>query len=290
MVLRTILSALTIVLGALLIATWAVSQVAVNIVQDGRAATSITTALLDSPEAWVDVSGDLSAAAIDAIDDTGIDTGALGLDGVIEDQVSGLVHSEAFAAEAERQVTAAEGQFTAALTDAERPSGPLVLMMDASPLVNQRIDELPLVGSVVPDLTLAPIPVQIADADTIDDARAAYGLMELAATWFVWIGIALMVIGLTVSGRRRWFLAKTLLAVGVISLGVWALLTLASPDTIAGWLPGGSDSGVGAVVVQAFAAESAPPIAQRMLWWGVIALVGAAVFALVAAGTRPKKA
>ncbi|WP_430869015.1 hypothetical protein [Demequina aurantiaca] len=290
MILRTILSAVAIVLGALLIATWGVSQVAVKSVEDGSAVTNITAAVLDSPTALAAMSVELGDVAIDALGNTAIDVEALGLDGAIRDQVTALVESEAFAAEVERQVGQSHGQFADALTDDARESAPLVLMMDASPLVNDRISEIPLVGSFVPTLTLAPVPVEVASAATIDDARTAYGFMEFAATWFLWIGIALIVVGLVISARRRWFLSKTLLAVGVISLGVWALLTFTAPETIAGWFSSGGEESAANIVIRTFAAESAPSVASRMLWWALIALVGSGIFAFIAAGNKRKTA
>lgn len=290
MILRTIVSAVMIVLGALFIATWAVSQVVVEAVQDGSAVAGITEAILDSPGALAEVGDQLGDAAIDALADSAIDLAALGLDGAIRDQVTQLVQSEAFAAEVKRQAVNSQSQFEGALTDDARQPGPLVLMMDASPLVNARVDEIPLVGGLVPDLKIAPIPVEVASADTIEDARTAYGFMQFAATWFIWMGIALVAIGLLVSVRKRWFLAKTLLAVGVISIGVWALLTFVPPETIAGWYPGGSDSSVSTIVVETFTEVSAPSVASRMMWWGVIALVGSGIFALVGAGMKPQRA
>jgi len=289
MVLRTIVSAITIVLGALLIAGWGVSQVAVKSVQDGSALSSITAVILESPAARSDLSGEISDSVLKSISDGPVDVEALGLGGAIRDEVAGLANSDIFAAEVQRQVSVSQEQFADALTDDAREPGPLVLMMDAALLVNDRIDDIPLIGQLVPDLSLAPIPVEMASADTMDDARTAYGLMEFAATWFLWIGIGLLGVGLLVSGRRRWFGAKMLLAVGMVSLALWATLTFTAPETTAGWLSGGSDSAVGSVVAQALAAQSAPAIAQRMLWWGVVALAGSAIFALVGAGLKPKK-
>ncbi|WP_061965426.1 hypothetical protein [Demequina aurantiaca] len=290
MIARTIISAISIVLGALLVATWAVSQVAVTAVEDGSAVDSIAAAVFDSPEAVGDMSDDLGDAAVDAISDNGINIEALGLDGPIRDQVTSLVQSDEFATEVQRQVADSHEQFADALTDEARAPGPMILMLDVSPMVNDRLDQVPVVGSLIPDLTLDPIPVEVVSTEVTEDARTAFGFMEFAAAWFLWAGIALMVLGLLISARKRWFISKTLLAVGVLSLGVWALLTFTSPQTIASWFPGGEDSSVGTIVVQTFTAEAAPPIASRMLWWAIISLAGSAIFALVAAGMRRKKA
>lgn len=289
MVVRTIVSAITIVLGALLIVTWAASNAAVDVVEDGSAMVNVTLVALDSPAALGGVSEELGNAAVDALSGAPIDIGAFGIEGAIRDQVSELVASEAFVDEVERQLRESQQQFADALTDDDREPGPLVIMMDASPLVNARVNEIPVVGSLVPELTLAPIPVEVWSAESAESARTAYGMTDFAATWFLWIGLALIGVGALISGRRRWFLAKTLLAIGVLSLGVWALLTYATPETIVGWFAGDSDDAVESIVVQAFAAELAPSIARRMMWWGVTALVGSAISALVAASIKSKK-
>ncbi|WP_062212236.1 hypothetical protein [Demequina oxidasica] len=290
MIVRTLLSALSIVLGALLVATWAVSQVAVKAVEDGSAAVSITAAIFDSPAALGDIGDELGDAAVKAIGENSINVEALGLDGLVHDQVTALVQSDEFANEVERQVADSHEQFTDALTDDARTPGPMILMLDLTGVVNDRLDGVPVVGSLIPELALNPIPVEVASEEVTEDARSAYGFMEFAATWFLWSGIAFMVLGMLISARKRWFIPKTLLAVGIMSLGVWALLTFTSPQTIAGWFPGGEESSVGSIVVQTFTAESAPSIATRMLWWAVISLGGSAIFALVAAGMRRKQA
>lgn len=286
---RTLVSALSIVAGALFVSVWAVSQVAVDAVEDGTAVVNLTSAVLDSPVAIEHLSNSLGDATIDAVGDQGINLQALGLDGVVRDQVTRVVESEAFATEVERQVGQSRQQLADALTDESRAPAPLTLELDASPLINQRLDEVPGIGQSLPDITLAPFLVDAASAQTVEDARTAYGYMEFAAAWFLWIGLAFVVLGFVISARKRWFVAKALLAVGVFSLGIWALLTLVSPETLAGWLPGDSTS-AGAIVLQTFASESAPSVAQRMLWWGLFALVGSAIFGLIGAATRGKRA
>lgn len=290
MVLRTVFSACAIVLGAVLIATWALSQAAVRAVEDGTAVVAVTSAALDSPAVLVSVEDALSGVVVDAIADSGVDVEALGLDGAIREQMRAVVQSDAFSTEVERQVALSQEEMAAALTDDERPSGPLVLDIDVSPLVNERIDDVAVVGTLVPDLDLAPVPVVVASADVVDDARTAFGWMEFAATWFLWIGVALVVFGFVVSARKRWFLAKTLLAVGVIMLGVWAVLTTVTPEAIVGWMPGAGDGEAVTIVFQTLSAESMPTVAQRMWRWGLVAIASSAVIFLVSAGMRRKRA
>jgi hypothetical protein len=113
--------------------------------------------------------------------------------------------------------------------------------------------------------------------------------MEFAKRFFLWAGLALMVLGMMVSTRKRWVIAKFLAAVGVFSLAVYAALVWIGPDLIAGRLPGGTDGGLGSVFGDVIANEALPAVAGKLLYAGGIALVGAAVAALlgyVAGGTR----
>jgi len=283
---RTLISALSILVGALLVATWAVSQFVVGAVEDGTAAQRITAGVLSSPLALSQISGELGDAAVAKLDTGLVDVEALGLDEPIRNAITGVVNSEAFSAAVQTQVALSHDQLENELTDDDRVPAPLVLNIDVSSLINDGIDEVPAVGAVAPDVSLSPVPVQLLSADDFEDARTTYRFMQFAAAWFLWAGIALMVLGMLISSRKRWFPAKALLAVGVFSLSVWALLTWTDPETIAGWLPGGETGSVGTIIVNAFTEESAGAIAGRMMWWGVISLVAAALFALVAVGMK----
>lgn len=290
MLFRTLISALAIVVGAVLIASWAVSNVVVNSVKDGTAVVSLATRLMDTPAVVNQISADLGDAAVDQLDVPVPDAVSAGIDSTVRESVDDLVHSEEFTSEVESQIGAAHSDFADALTEDAREPAPFVLYLDASPLVNDRIDAIPVVGSAAPDLALAPVPVEVLDAEAFEDTRTVYGLMEFAEQWFLWAGVALVLVGIVISPRKRWFIAKLLLSVGVLSLGVWAVLTFNDPQTVAGWLPGGESGAVGTVVVETFTSDATPSITQRMLWWGAISLAGSAVFALVAASMKPKRA
>jgi len=289
MLLRTLISALTIVVGAALIASWAVSNVVVNSVKDGTAVMSLAGRLMDSPAVLDQISAYLSDAAVGQLDVPVLDAVSADIDSTVREGVDDLVHSEEFTSEVESQIAAAHTDFADALTADAREPAPFVLYLDATPLVNDRIDSIPLVGSLAPDLALAPVPVEVLDTEAFEDTRTVYRFIEFAAKWFLWAGIALVLVGILISPRKRWFIAKFLLAVGVLFLGVWAVLTFNDPQMVAGWLPGGESGVVGTVVVETFTSDTTPSITQRILWWGVISLAGSAVFALIAARLKPKR-
>lgn len=290
MIVRTLISALTIVVGALMIAAWAVGQMVVSAVTDGTAIEALTATVLDSPTALTRISSDLGDAAMTKVATEWPGAEALGVEVPIRGAISGLVHSDEFASTVQTQVGLARVQVAHELTDETRESGPLVLDLDVSSMINARIGAIPRVGGFAPDVALAPVPVEVVSAKTFDDARAAYGFLNFAATWFLWAGIALLVLGVVISARRRWFLAKALLAVGVFLFVAGAVLWLAGPTTVAGWIPGGSGGDTRAIIIGSLASESTPSMSGRMMWWGVIGLVGSAVFALLAAAMGRKKA
>src|SRR5699024_9940183 len=78
--LRTLVSALSIVVGVVLIAAWALANVVANVVEDGTAARAMTERALDSPASMGAVTDDLSDRAGAALSDVGLNVGALGLE------------------------------------------------------------------------------------------------------------------------------------------------------------------------------------------------------------------
>ncbi|MDN4474681.1 hypothetical protein QQX09_02305 [Demequina sp. SYSU T00192] len=286
--LRTVLSALLIIVGGSLIALWAVSGVVVKAVEDGTAVQAIAARALDN-DVIVDAVGDAIAdGALDALADAGLDLSLLGLDDVVRDAIAGAARTRDFREAVLAQVDDAHGQLSAELTEEDRAPGPLVIDVDASAYVNGQIDRIPVVGERAPEVSLAPVPVEVMDADTFDDVRTGYRLMELAQRWALWAGLALIVLGLFVTHRLRWFMAKAGLAVGAIAGGLWLALRWWGVDGIAAVLPGGADGTAGSALVRIVSEDTVAMLEDRL---SVIALIGfavAAVFLVVALVTRPR--
>jgi hypothetical protein len=101
--------------------------------------------------------------------------------------------------------------------------------MDVSATVNKQLGEIPVVGSQIPRVSVAPVQVEVVSADSFNKARTAYSRLEFAKHYFLWIGAALILLGLAVSTRRLYVVAKFLIAVGAMALAVVAILTIATP-------------------------------------------------------------
>jgi hypothetical protein len=95
----------------------------------------------------------------------------------------------------------------------------------------------------------------------------------------LWAGLALIVLGMVVSTRKRFVIAKFFAAVGVFSLGAYVALVWIGPERVAGWLPGGGDGSWGRVLTGIIAEEALPAVTSTLLLAGGIALIAAAVAA-----------
>ncbi|WP_062303719.1 hypothetical protein [Demequina subtropica] len=279
--LRTVASAVLILLGASLIASWAVGGVLVRTVEDGTAVHGIAERAL-ATDAIVDAAADAMAdGALDAIAEAGVDLERLGLDAAVRAAIEGAARSDDFRDAVLDQIDAAHAQFAAEATAEDRAPAPLLIDIDASGYVNARIDDVPGIGSRVPDLALEPVPVRVLSATAFERVRTGYRYAELAQRWGLWAGIACIVLGLVVTHRTRWFLAKAGLAVGAVAGGLWLVLTWWGVEGIARALPGGQDGAAGEALLRIVTAEGVDALAGRL---GVVALVGLAVGAVALAG------
>ncbi|WP_084078107.1 hypothetical protein [Demequina sp. NBRC 110057] len=284
--LRTLFSAACILAGALLIVAWGVSTVAVRTVEDGTALSGAARAAFSVPSVVDAISSQVQDDAVGALEDRGVSLGGLGLEDDVRGIVDSAVRSPAFEDAVVVAADDAQAQFSAALTEADRASAPLVLSVDVSDVVNARVDDLPVAGTAVPDLSLPPVQIEAIGAETMDDVRTTYGWMECAAQWGLWAGIALLVTGILVSHRRRWFVGKALLAVGVLSLGFGLVVRFVEPDAILAFLPGGADGALGTLWADVLTDEAGPRIASRAIWLGAIALAAACVAILIGRAAR----
>ncbi|WP_084103379.1 hypothetical protein [Demequina sp. NBRC 110056] len=280
--LRTLLSALCILAGTLLIAGWAVSSVVVRAVEDGTALRGITEHAMDSAAVRSEVAAQVTAQVLDALADAGITVGGTLIEQAVEGALDSAVASPAFRDAVLDEADAAHAQFADALADPARESAPLVLDVDVSGAVNARIDDIPAVGGAIPDVDVPLVGIEVMDAATFDSAREGYARVAWVAAWGLWVGLGLLALGIVVSHRRRWFVAKVLVLLGVICLAVGAAIALLGPETVATLVPGGRDGALGSLWHDVLADEAAPVVMERSFWIAGAALVGAAIAGLVA--------
>ncbi|WP_084037905.1 hypothetical protein [Demequina sp. NBRC 110053] len=277
--LRTLVSALCILAGVLLVVAGAVSSIVVRAVEDGDAVRALAERAMDSDAVRSQVAAQVTEQALDALADAGVALDGPLIESAIGGALESAVESEGFRDALLEEADAAHEQFAAALTDPDRESAPLVLNVDVSGAVNARIDDIPVIGDVVPDTAVPPVAVEVLSADRFDAVRAAYGPVAWLAAWGVWSGLAVLGVGALVSHRRRWFPAKALLALAVACLIVAGVITVLGPETILRLVPGAVDGAYGSLWRDALTEEAAPVIVERSLW----AAAGAFVAALLAA-------
>ncbi|WP_062385656.1 hypothetical protein [Demequina iriomotensis] len=278
--LRTVAAAFLIVLGASLIALWAVSGVVVRAVEDGTVVHGIAQRALDDDAVSARIARAVADGALEALADAGVDLERLGLDGAVRGLLEDEASTDDFHAAVLAQIDGARAQFEAEVTAEDRASAPLLIDVDVSDYVNGRIDDVPVVGERAPDVVVAPIPVRVMSADAFDTVRTGYRYAQLAQSWGLVAGIACIVVGLVVTHRTRWFVAKAGLAVGVIAGGLWLLLQWWGVEGFARALPGGADGSAGAALLEIVTDETMAVLEARL---GVVALVGLAVCALALA-------
>ncbi|MCB2414013.1 hypothetical protein LGT39_14270 [Demequina sp. TTPB684] len=287
--LRTLASALAILAGATLVVLWLLSWMTIKAIEDGAATESIVLVALKNPEVTGKIGTEMRDRAFDALANQGVDLEVWGLGDTAAESITSLVETEEFRDSVLEQMESARGQLHDALTDAEREPGPFAVAFDTSDVINDRIDQIAVVGSELPELSVAPLRIEIVSAETFEKARTGYERVEFAERYFLWAGLALIVLGMIVSTRKRFVIAKFLAAVGVFSLGAYAALAWMGPDRIASWLPGGDDGGWARVLGDVVAEEALPSLTGRLLLAAAIALTGAAVatgIGMLAGGPR----
>lgn len=280
---RSLVSALAIVTGAVLLVAWAISMVVIRAVDDGSAASTLLGRAFATPQVMDQVSGEVQAAASDQLADAGINLSLFGLDALLGEIVDRAVRSDVVRDAVTDQTVAAQAQVAGELRDPDRAPGPLVVSMDLTDTVNSRIDEAVPGTLSLPEVALPPVDVELMDAESFENARLWFRVMEVVAQYGGWVGAALILIGLVASSRRRWFLPRAAMAVGVLSLGLWAVLrfTELGRGEPAG---DGQDEGLVARLSRTFVTEELTGIMEtRALQVGLVAAVVAAVLSVVAA-------
>lgn len=283
---RTVVAAVCILLGAALIAVWLASAAALGTIDDSEAVASVAREVAMSEETHAAVSEQATAAVLDALESAGVD-GIPGVEAVVEAIVAAVVDSQSFADAVQAQAGAAGQQV---LEGVRSGSGPLVVTVDISDAVNERLETIPVVGPLLPDVVVAPIPVQVADAAAADQARSALDRLEWAARWAGWLGLGVIAVGFVVTTRRRWYVAKAAAAISAFCGLTWAAITFGDPAALAADIPGGIGGTAPGVVLDALARHAGPRVADAMAF----AAIGAMIIAVVLLGaawllTRSRK-
>ncbi|MFW7415764.1 hypothetical protein [Demequina sp. SO4-18] len=274
---RTLVSAICILVGSFMIAWWAIASVIMGQIDDGTAVRGMTERALESPDVMASLSSDLSGRAQTQLAEQGLNLSALGLDDELEEAISRAVETEAFRAMVLDQVDDAHAQVTEQLTDSLRQPAPLVITVNASDSLNARIDELGGLGGAVPDIAVPPVDIEVLDTAQFEQARTAYERTVWAQQWGLWVGVGLLALGILVSQRRRWFIAKALTVLGLLCVAFGGAIALIGPETITTFMPGGTDGSLSTMWREVLTVDAATIVMERSLWIGGLSLVAALV-------------
>jgi len=271
--LRTFASALCIIVGAALLAAWVAAMAALTAIEDSTVIEDAAARVIQSDSAQLALVTQGSDAVITALADQGVNTDIPGLKAAVRTIVESIVSSDEFTAAVNAQVKSVREQVVANLNGDN--TGPIVVTLDFTDEVNKRVEQIPIIGPSIPDLTVPGVDVQVIDAETADSVRSAWDALHWIADWCGWLALAVLALGMLVSHRRRWYLAKAALAIAVLSGIGWAIVKFVQPSTIESWIPG--EGVADQIIVEIFRDDAAAAVAKNL---GIVAL-GAAIVAVV---------
>ncbi len=275
--LRTLLSALCIVCGALSLVFWASGRALVSGVESGELVGSVVVVGLDRPAVVDAVANAAYNAAIDALAGVGVDTEAPGVVAAVDAAMATAARAGEFRQLVRSQAESTAAQLRETLTDPTRAPGPWVVEIDVTRAVNDRIDAIPAVGGSVPELSIAPIHVSVWTRTQVEAARTTFAVAQWFARYGGWLGAALVVSGIAVTPRRRWFATKLFAALAVGFAAAWFVVRNVDPGVVAHVLPWGDDVAVETLLASAFSSRAGVAFQS----WAVVAAVGCAAAAVV---------
>ncbi len=279
--LRTFVSAIAIIAGAALVVAWGGAWLLLTAVDDGVVARTVARTALATPAVTSRISDELMSRTTESLSRLGINLSAIGADDAVRTAISQWTQSDDFKQTVLGQVDAAREQFREDLASPDRPQGPFMVSIDVSATVNKQLGDIPVVGSQIPSVAVAPVQMEVVSADSFNKARTAYSRLEFAKRYFLWIGGALILVSLAVSTRRNYVIAKFLIAMGAMALALVAVLTIATPDRLASGLPGGDQGAWGRLAIQAFSDAALPGMRQTIAIIGAAAIVAGALMATI---------
>lgn len=243
--LRRLLAGFLLLVGIGFLLVWAAAAAAIHALNDGAVVSSLATTALHQPAVQSAITSKAQDLVGDNLAEQGIDLEALGLSGGVDQIIADLIASDAFAEAISGVVDGARSGLAEQLTDPDAAGQPITISLDLATPLNDALQSTPVIGDVLPDLTLPPADVPVMDASTSGKVRGVYGWVDRAATFAGWIGLVLVALGIWAWPRKRWLIPIALLWIGVSAALLWALVAVvpgAIVDRIAGANPGLGDT------------------------------------------------
>ena len=290
---RGFLGVVCLILGLIALALWGASELVVKTVETGSVVTGIAQKVVEQPAVQSAITQKTQAYVTASLSNAGVDVASLGLQGTVDDAVAAAVASPAFQASLTSAVDGARADFAKQLTSPDYAGQPLVVNLDVSAAVNQTIASIPVVGTLVPALTLQPLPVEVAGANEFGKVRSGYSVIHFLRNWAGWIALALIVAGIALMPRKRWLLPLALLFAGLGAGALWVAVRVLTVDRIAGRLPGGRDGDLGGALERFAHQESLDRFSHRLFLVAAACLIGAVlsfIIVKVATGSAKRRA
>jgi hypothetical protein len=284
---RAALSAVLVLFGVAALVAWLVCSMTLRALEDGPAFASAASTIASSPTLRNEVATRASDQVLVKLAASGVDIEGLGLDRVIRSLTSAAVATPAFQAGLNKAAADAHDAILTQLRESNRRSAPVSVDVDVVALIGGTDTAVTsIIQGALGDKTVAVVPVQVATAQQFNDWRTAYRVATFGRSWFAIGGGALLLAGLLVSARRRWFLPTALLLLGLCAGGVaLGLHTLESQP------PGEAGDATSLVrdVITRVGVTDLVPAATTVAW----AVLGGAVvltFVFLASGGRRRAA
>lgn len=286
---RTVMSAVSILLGVAIFAGWHVAHVVVGVVESGTTAREMTARALDSRSLVDAIGSDIAGVAGASLDDQGVDVAKLERDGHLAEVMTHIAGSPEFRVAILTQAQAAHAQVNDQLTDPSRPSAPLIISVDVSEVVRGGVGDLGGPAAALRSVELSPIDIRIVEADQFERVRDGYAAVRWAHTWGLWLSLGVLGVGYAISYRKRWFPAKVLCGIAGMSFGVAGAATLVGPEVFVRFLPGGEDSVGARLLLDVVGPQAFAIVIEKSVLVGGLALVGGLIAVAIGAVARKRR-
>src|SRR6478735_523910 len=173
---------------AALMVSWSVAGKAVAGIEDGSAVTKLTQKMLDDPDFADAAAGRITDRLVEQTEGRFIGRVVVAFEPELQRAIANVLSSDRVEEAVTTGLEKLEGRLTEEITEPNRPSGPLVISVDLSDRVNARIDQIPVVGTFIPEVTVPPIERELIDATTFDQVRQVYSGLKLVAGWGFIVG------------------------------------------------------------------------------------------------------
>ena len=271
--LRGVFSTLFITFGVFFLIAWAVSAIAIRTVNDGDMVANIVDTALKTPSVLDALIGTAQDQVGEEAGNATIETPIPGLEGELDVIVEDVITSDEFRESIVQAVRDAHEELTTQLKDDYRAPAPLTLTIEIAGPINAQIQDTPGLGATVPALPLEPVTTEVMDTDTFETVRDVYEGVEWFKKFALWIGLALVVTGLLLSPKRRWFITKVLFwCAGLGFIAAW-ILSRIDVAWIQDKAPDDDEGRVAEAIGDLFPQGRIDSAQDSTLWFAIICLV-----------------